>query len=99
MRVYTVHLDELTPGSLSFGDLIDVSEATGQEPEALEAIIRGTAKDPPPGTRLKILCAFAWVLARHDEPTLTYADVLAGQVNVAGTADPTPPVETPDAPG
>jgi hypothetical protein len=33
------------------------------------------------------LCGFAWIVGRRDEPALTYADVLAGQVQVTGLQD------------
>ena len=37
--------------------------------------------------KLRLLCAFAWIVGRRAEPALTYADVLAGQVKVAGVSD------------
>lgn len=90
VRMFTVDLGELRPGTLSFGDLIDVAEATGLDPTAFEAIIaEGKGVD-----RLRLLCAFAWLSARRDEPSLTYQDVLAGQVQVTGRRDRTRPART-----
>lgn len=84
MRIFTVDMAGVSPGSLSFGDLIDVAEATGIEPDEMGDLVAG---DGTSTKRLKLLVGFAWILARHDEPELTYADVLAGQVKVTGSQD------------
>jgi hypothetical protein len=90
VRMFTVDLTELRPGTLSFGDLIDVADATGLDPTAFEAIVSsGKGVD-----RLRLLCAFAWLAARRDEPALTYQDVLAGQVQVTGQRDRSRPART-----
>jgi hypothetical protein len=85
MRVYRIDVSQVSAGSLSFGDLIDLSEATGVEPEEMQSIIGGAGKG---AKRMRLLCGLAWVVARRDEPALTYADILAGQVEIIGKLDP-----------
>lgn len=90
VRMFTVDLGELRPGTLAFGDLIDVADATGLDPTQFERIIHsGKGVD-----RLRLLCAFAWLAARRDEPSLTYQDVLRGQVQVTGRSDRRRPART-----
>jgi len=98
LRTYTVDLGVITPGSLSFGDLIDVSEASGVDPEDMQRLISSRAKGQG-AAKLRLLCAFAWIVARRDEPGLTYQDVLAGQVKVTGQQDRPRPVEKSGEPG
>jgi hypothetical protein len=85
LRTFTLDVGQISAGSLSFGDLIDLAEATGIEPEDMTALIGATGRG---SKRLRLLVGFAWIVARRDEPSLTYQDVLAGQVTVVGSPDP-----------
>jgi hypothetical protein len=75
----------VTAGSLSFGDLIDLSDATGIEPEEMQPLLAGSGKG---SKRLKLLVGVAWIVNRRSDPALTFSDVLAGQVEVVGIVDP-----------
>jgi hypothetical protein len=93
VRVFTVHTTELSADSFSIGDLIDVCDVIDASPADLIPLLQ----DERAGLRrLRALAAVAWVLTRHDEPGLTFDDVLAGRVEVIGEvaaspADPTVP--------
>jgi hypothetical protein len=80
-----VDVAQVTAGSLSFGDLIDLSDATGVEPEEMQSLLSGIGKG---SKRLKLLVGVAWIVNRRSDPALTFADVLAGQVEVIGIVDP-----------
>jgi hypothetical protein len=95
MRIFEVDVSRITTASLSFGDLIDIADATDLEPEDFEATLNGRKRGRD---RLRLIVGFAWVIARRDEPTLTYEDVRAGQVTVIGKADPKGPRPTLVAP-
>jgi hypothetical protein len=82
---YTLDVSQISAGSLSFGDLIDLSECTGIDVDDMQRLIAGGGRG---ANRLRLLVGMAWIVARRDTPELTYADVLAGQVEVTGTADP-----------
>jgi len=82
---YRVDVAQVTAGSLSFGDLIDLSDATGVEPEEMQSLLSGIGKG---SKRLKLLVGVAWIVNRRSDPALTFADVLAGQVEVIGIVDP-----------
>jgi hypothetical protein len=84
MKLFQVEASQMGPESLSFGDLIDLCEAAGVDPEEMQSLMAG----PKRGARkLRLLCAVAWVVNRREVPGLTYADVLAGQVEIIGTPD------------
>jgi hypothetical protein len=97
LRVFRVDVSQITPDAVSLGDLIDICEAAEVAPDDLSPLMA----DPKAGTRrLKALAAFAWTIARRDDPELTYADVLAGRVDLIGgpgIAIPDPPVSGSDA--
>jgi hypothetical protein len=84
MRRYRVEAAEMGPGSLSFGDLIDLCEASGIDPEEMGSLMAATGRG---ARKLRLLCAVAWVVNRRTEPALAYADVLAGQVEIIGAPD------------
>jgi hypothetical protein len=84
LRQFEIDLAKITPGSLSYGDLIDIADATGIEPDEMQELVAGKGRG---ADRLRLLCGFAWIVGRRDEPALTYADVLAGQVQVTGLQD------------
>ena len=83
VRRFVVDVAQVTAGSLSFGDLIDLADATDIEPEDMQAVLMAKGR-----RRLKLLVGFAWIIYRRAEPDLTFADVMAGQVEVLGKVDP-----------
>jgi hypothetical protein len=65
-------------------EVLDMSEASGVEPENLGALMksRNTA------TRMRIMFAMAWVIARRAQPRLTFAEVCTWKLEVIGEVDP-----------
>jgi hypothetical protein len=90
LRVFTFDTATLTIDDLSLGDLIDICEIVDCAPEDLGPIMN----DPKQGVRrLKAFAAMAWILARRDEPGLTYAEVIAGRIEVTGEDASTGPAD------
>jgi hypothetical protein len=70
--------------NLTLLEVLDMSEASGVEPENLGALMksRNTA------TRMRIMFAMAWVIARRAQPRLTFAEVCTWKLEVIGEVDP-----------
>lgn len=85
MITYRVSADDIAAGSLSFGELIDIADATGIDPEEMSTLLAVNGRG---AQRLRLLVGLAWVVNRRTQPELTYTEVLAGQVEVIGTPDP-----------
>lgn len=83
-RVFRIGADDYR--RLTLRDMIAASEKAGADVTEL-ANLKGPA-------RIKGLAAMAWVIARLDEPDITYDDVLDGRVEASederplGTATP-----------
>jgi hypothetical protein len=88
IRVFVVDVSAISAASLSFGDLIDLADATDIEPEDMDRTLNGKARGRD---RLRLIVGFAWIVSRRAEPELTYTDVLRGRVEVVGKLDPTKP--------
>jgi hypothetical protein len=82
-RVFTVDLSTVTIDQLRWGDLIDIAEVTDLALEDIGPAL--TSNRGSKATRLRVVAAFAWIVARRDEPGLAFADVLAGWIETQGT--------------
>ena len=82
LRVFTVGSEDFK--QLSLRDLIAASEVSGVDVTELSNL-RGVS-------RIRGLAGMAWVIARHDEPDLTFEEVLDGRIE--SSTEGAPPLGT-----
>jgi hypothetical protein len=80
-RRIVLDVAKVTPGSLTLMDALDIAEASGVDADDMVTVLSG------PRTRRQglLMYALAWVVAKRQEPDLTFAEVLTYHLTVAGT--------------
>jgi hypothetical protein len=82
-RNITLNIGTVTPGNLTLLEALDIAEAAQVDTDDFGIVISGKV-----GKRKQALLmyAMAWVLARRQEPTLTWMEVQTYQLTVIGKA-------------
>ncbi|RPJ28268.1 MAG: hypothetical protein EHM33_05135 [Chloroflexi bacterium] len=92
IRVFRVSSQAFDPTLLRLRDLIDIADATNLDPLDMGEVLEGRSGSP--SDRVRAVAGFAWVIARRDEPDLTFEDVLDGRVITEGNvSDSQSPLE------
>jgi hypothetical protein len=84
-QIAVLDLNTFDATQLTLLEILDMSEATGVEPELL-----GTLLSPKGQTkkRMVMLYAMAWCIARRADPTLRFAEVCTWKLEIIGETDP-----------
>jgi hypothetical protein len=85
-KTVALDLNNFDATQLTLLEVLDMSEATGVEPEALGSLL--SAGNRNVAKRMRMLYAMAWCIARRADPMLRYAEVCTWKLNIIGETDP-----------
>lgn len=81
-RRMTLDIARVTPGNITLLEALDLSEAAGIDPEDFVS----TLKSKRSKKQGLLLYALAWIIARREEPSLTFEEVCTYHLTVTGEA-------------
>lgn len=86
-RTAVLDLSTFDASQLTLLEILDMSDATGVEPELLGTLLsaKGTGQARK---KMTMFYAMAWCIARRADPTLRFAEVCTWKIEVIGKSDP-----------
>jgi len=89
VNVKTCRLDLNTfdASGLTLIEVLDMAEAAGVSPEALASMLSASRTSP---SKVRLLFALAWVVARRADASLAYAEVCTWKLDVIGVIKENP---------
>jgi hypothetical protein len=80
-RRITLDVGAITPGNLTLLEALDISDASGVDVDDMDKVIRGRQTKQ----QGLLVYAMAWIVAKRQEPGLTFAEVCTYQLELVGT--------------
>jgi len=85
-RTVVLPVAAIEADNLGVGELLDVAEVMGTDLPGVAAMMASKGL-----TQARILVAYAWILARRNDPSVTWQDAQRWRIEVPAGADPPDP--------
>src|SRR5262245_14490129 len=83
-KTAVLDLSHFNANNLTLLDVLDISEKAQSDPERLPTLL-GLGKNSP--RKMRMLVALVWVIARRDNPSLTFEEVSTWRIQIKGEVD------------